>query len=51
MEYQIFNEDCLEGMKKIPAGSVDMVLTDPPFGITNCAFDKALPPPCCGNSF
>ena len=29
--YQIYNEDCLEGMKKIPAGSVDMILTDPPY--------------------
>ena len=29
--YQIFCEDCLEGMKRIPDGSVDMILTDPPF--------------------
>ena len=27
---QIYNEDCLEGMKRIPDGSVDMILTDPP---------------------
>lgn len=25
--------DCLERMKEIPAGSVDMVLTDPPYGM------------------
>ena len=25
--------DCLERMKEIPSGSVDMVLTDPPYGI------------------
>lgn len=31
MSYQIFNEDCLEGMKKIPDGSVDMIATDPPY--------------------
>ena len=24
----IYNEDCLEGMKKIPAGSVDLICTD-----------------------
>lgn len=42
---KIFNEDCLEGMKKIPDGSVDMVLCDPPFNITDCEFDKALPLP------
>ena len=29
----IYNEDCLEGMKRIPDGSVDMVLTDPPYGM------------------
>lgn len=35
----IFNEDCLEGMKRIPDNSVDFVLTDLPYGITNCDFD------------
>lgn len=25
---KIFNEDCLEGMKRIPSGSVDMILCD-----------------------
>lgn len=25
--------DCLERMKEIPDGSVDMVLTDPPYGV------------------
>lgn len=28
---QVFNEDCLEGMKRIPDKSVDMILTDPPY--------------------
>ena len=27
---KIYNEDCLEGMKRIPDGSVDMIVTDPP---------------------
>jgi len=30
---QIILGDCLEVMKQIPDGSVDMVLTDPPYGI------------------
>ena len=29
---RIYNEDCLEGMKRIPDESVDMILTDPPYG-------------------
>ena len=28
--------DCLERMKEIPDGSVDMVLADPPYGTTAC---------------
>jgi len=30
---QLINGDCLEEMKNIPDGSVDMVLTDPPYNI------------------
>lgn len=30
----IYNEDCLEGMKKIPDGSVDLIVTDPPYLMT-----------------
>lgn len=30
---QLIHGDCLEEMKKIPDGSVDLVLTDPPYGI------------------
>ena len=29
--YKIYHEDCIEGMKRIPDGSVDMVLCDFPF--------------------
>jgi site-specific DNA-methyltransferase (adenine-specific) len=32
MNYELFNDDCLEVMKNIPDGSVDLVLTDPPYG-------------------
>lgn len=49
-QFQIYNEDCLEGMKRIPDGSVDFVLTDPPFGTTDAPWDIPLPPPSYGNS-
>lgn len=32
---RIYNEDCLEGMKRIPDASVDMILTDIPYGEVN----------------
>ena len=31
MSYEIFNEDCLEGMKLLPDGSIDLIATDPPY--------------------
>lgn len=43
MTYEIFNEDCLVGLKKIPDGSVDMILDDLPFGTTALSVDKPLP--------
>jgi len=36
---KIYNEDCLEGMKRIPDGSVDMILCDLPYGTTNNKWD------------
>ena len=30
---ELWQGDCLELMKNIPDGSVDLVLTDPPYGI------------------
>ena len=30
----IYNEDCLEGMKRIPDKSIDLIITDPPYKIT-----------------
>lgn len=35
--------DCLERMKEIPDGSVDMVLADPPYGTTSCKWDSIIP--------
>ena len=35
--------DCLEGMKMIPDGSVDMILCDLPYGTTQCKWDTIIP--------
>jgi len=35
--------DCLDVMQGIPDGSVDMVMTDPPYGTTNCKWDSVIP--------
>jgi hypothetical protein len=40
---RIYNEDCLEGMKRIPDGSVDCVICDLPYGTTACAWDSIIP--------
>jgi DNA modification methylase len=34
--------DCLERMKEIPAGTVDLVLCDPPYGTTMCKWDSVI---------
>lgn len=43
MDIQLYNGDCLELMKNIPDGSVDLVLTDPPYGTTACKWDSVVP--------
>jgi len=35
--------DCLEVMKQIPDGSVDMILCDLPYGTTACKWDTVIP--------
>jgi site-specific DNA-methyltransferase (adenine-specific) len=39
----LFQGDCLERMKEIAGGSVDMILTDPPYGTTACKWDSIIP--------
>lgn len=41
--YELHLGDCLEVMKSIPAGSVDMVMADPPYGTTACKWDSIIP--------
>lgn len=40
---QLMLGDCLERMKEIPDGSVDMVLCDLPYGTTACKWDSVIP--------
>jgi DNA modification methylase len=39
----LYQGDCLEVMKQFPEGSIDFVLTDPPYGTTHCKWDNVLP--------
>ena len=43
MNYKIENGDCLELMAGIPDKSVDMILTDLPYGTTSCEWDIIIP--------
>lgn len=40
---RLWHGDCIELMKKIPAGSVDLLLVDLPYGTTNCKWDSIIP--------
>ena len=40
---RLINADCIEAMKDLPDGSVDMVLADPPYGTTACKWDSVIP--------
>ena len=40
---QLIQGDCLELMKDIPDGSVDMILADLPYGTTACKWDTIIP--------
>lgn len=39
----IVHGDCLEVMRDIPDGSVDMILADLPYGTTQCKWDAVIP--------
>ena len=40
---KIYNEDCLEGMKRIDDGAVDCIISDLPYGSTACSWDSVIP--------
>ena len=39
----LLHGDCLELMKDIPDNSIDLCLTDPPYGTTQCKWDSVIP--------
>lgn len=39
----LYRGDCLERMAEIESGSVDLILTDPPYGTTACKWDSVIP--------
>lgn len=41
-DYKLYQGDCLELMKDIPDKSIDMVLCDLPFGVTQNSWDKKI---------
>ena len=40
---ELLNGDCLELLQNIPDKSIDMILTDPPYGTTACKWDSVIP--------
>ena len=40
---QLIKGECIEQMKLIPSGSVDAIITDPPYGTTACKWDSVIP--------
>ena len=41
---KVIHADCLEIMRGMPDGCVDLVLTDPPYGVDYAEWDKTIPP-------
>lgn len=39
----LHNGDCIEFMRSLPDNSIDMCLTDPPYGTTACKWDSVIP--------
>lgn len=40
---ELLHGDCLELLQNIPDKSIDMILTDPPYGTTACKWDSVIP--------
>ena len=43
MNLDLFNDDCLKVLPTIPDKSIDLILTDPPYGTTACSWDSMIP--------
>lgn len=40
---RIYNMDCIEGMKMLADNSIDCIIADPPYNVTEAEWDKAIP--------
>lgn len=40
---KIYNMDCLEGMRYIDSHSIDLILCDLPYGVSDCKWDQVIP--------
>ena len=43
MTVKLFNNDCLQVMRDMESGSIDAIITDPPYGTTACKWDSIIP--------
>lgn len=41
--FKLYNDDCLNIFPKLQDKSVDLILTDLPYGVTNCPWDAIIP--------
>ena len=39
----LYNDDCFNILPRIPDRSIDLILTDPPYGTTQCKWDSVIP--------
>ena len=40
---KLYNSDCLEVLPNLADKSIDLILTDPPYGTTACKWDSVIP--------
>ena len=40
---KLINDDCLKVLPTLPDKSVDLILTAPPYGTTQCKWDSVIP--------
>ena len=42
-KFKLYRGDCLAVLAKVPDKSVNLILCDPPYGTTDCAYDDVIP--------
>lgn len=51
LKLELYNEDCLEAMKRIPDHSIHLILCDLPYGTTSCSWDAIIPTELLWNAY